>query len=79
MKELLNLIKTTFAKVPYPGDSNLRNNYEGDEPFLLEEQFSGKEDWRTLPTKLIDQAPNGFASGCVSSPERLFDSTSWQT
>ena len=62
MKELLNLIQTTFANVPYPGDSNLRNSDEGDEPFLLEEEFSGKDDWKTLPTKFIDQAPDGFAS-----------------
>ena len=62
MSDLKKQIKNSFADVPYPGDTNLRNSSEGDEPFLLEEQFAGQEDWSALPADFIDQAPGGFAS-----------------
>ena len=62
MKELKNLIQSSFSKVAYPGNSNLRNSNEGVEPFLLEQEFKGKEDWTILSPEFIDQAPDGFAS-----------------
>lgn len=62
MDELQKQIQTSFAKVEYPGDSNLRNSNEGEEPFLLEKEFTGKDDWRTLSPDFVDQAPDGFAS-----------------
>ena len=37
MDELQKLIRTAFGKVMYPGDSNLRNSRESNEPFLLEQ------------------------------------------
>jgi hypothetical protein len=55
-------IHRAFAEVPYPGDSNLRGSSEGDEPFLLEQEFQGKHDWTALSPDFIDQAPDGFAS-----------------
>ncbi|MFC1997766.1 DUF6714 family protein [Chloroflexota bacterium] len=60
--ELRKLIEHTFAEVPYPGDNNLRNSNEGVEPFLLEEEFKGKDDWKSLSPNFIDQAPDGFSS-----------------
>lgn len=62
MDELIEQIHLAFAKVEYPGDTNLRNSNEGEEPFLLEKEFQGKDDWRALSAKFIDQAPDGFAS-----------------
>lgn len=51
-----------FAHVEYPGDWCLRGSNEGDEPYLLEQEFKGKTDWRTLDPSFIDQAPGGFGS-----------------
>ena len=61
-QDVNTLIYSAFAEVPYPGDSNLRNSSEGQEPFLLEQEFQGKHDWRTLSVDFIDQAPDGFAT-----------------
>ena len=62
LQNVKNLIHRAFAEVPYPGDANLRNSSEGQEPFLLEQEFQGKDDWRTLSAEFIDQSPDGFAS-----------------
>lgn len=61
-KALVQQIQSAFAGVEYPGDSNLRNSNEGDEPYLLEKEFKGKDDWRALPVEFIDLAPDGFAT-----------------
>lgn len=55
-------ITSAFATVEYPGDSHLRGSNQGEEPFLLEEEFKGKTDWRTLDPTFLDHAPGGFAS-----------------
>ena len=62
LQALKQLIHSAFAEVPYPGDSNLRNSSEGQEPFLLEQEFQGKDDWRTLSPDFIDQSPDGFST-----------------
>lgn len=59
---LVQLIASAFASVPYPGDANLRNSGEGDEPFLVEDRFKGKTDWRSLDPEFLDQAPSGFGT-----------------
>jgi hypothetical protein len=55
-------IREAFAGAVYPGDGNLRGSSQGDEPFLLEAEFSGKTDWRTLDAAFIDRAPDGFGT-----------------
>ena len=55
-------IREAFLHCPYPGDSRLRESYEGEEPNLLEAEFKGKTDWRELDAKFVDQAPDGYAS-----------------
>jgi len=55
-------IASAFAAVEYPGDWCLRGSNEGDEPFLLEKEFKGKTDWRTLDPAFLDRAPDGYAS-----------------
>jgi hypothetical protein len=62
LAQLKTQILDAFAEVEYPGDWCLRGSNEGDEPFLLEQEFKGKIDWRTLDSSFIDQAPNGFGS-----------------
>jgi len=55
-------ITSAFATVEYPGDESLIGSNQGDEPFLLEEEFKGKTDWQALNPTFLDQAPGGFAS-----------------
>jgi hypothetical protein len=62
MEDLRKLIHAAFASVEYPGDDKLRGSNEGEEPFLLEEEFAGMNDWKSLSAEFIDQAPDGFSS-----------------
>lgn len=61
-RSLRDQILNAFRDAPYPGDENLRGSDEGDEPYLLEEEFKGRTDWRLLDARFIDQAPNGFGT-----------------
>lgn len=61
-KAIVDQIAAAFAAVPYPGDDRLRNSSEGEEPFLLQQDFKGKSDWRALDPGFLDQALEGFAS-----------------
>ena len=56
------LIRTAFTTALYPGDDQLRGSDQGDEPFLLESEFRGKSDWRSIDAEFLDQAPDGFGS-----------------
>ncbi len=62
IEELKRTIRSAFSTVEYPGDTNLRDSNEGEEPFLVEEAFRGKRDWAALEPGFIDLAPDGFAS-----------------
>src|SRR2546430_7340434 len=62
VKHLVASIREAFSSVEYPGDWRLRGSGEGTEPFLLEKEFRGKDDWRKLDAKFIDSAPDGFAT-----------------
>ena len=55
-------IEDAFSGGVYPGDWCLINGREGTEPALLEEEFKGKTDWRTLDPTFIDRAPDGFGT-----------------
>ncbi len=46
----------------YPGDWCLRDSNEGTEPFLLEEDFKGKDNRSEIDPAFLDQAPDGFSS-----------------
>ena len=61
-RSLRDQILNAFRDATYPGDENLRGSDQGDEPYLLEEEFKGRTDWRLLDTRFIDQAPNGFGT-----------------
>ena len=55
-------IRAAFADTPAPDPSSLRNSNEGDEPYLLEDEFRDKRDWAALDAVFLDQSPDGFAS-----------------
>jgi Family of unknown function (DUF6714) len=65
-------IRNAFAAVEYPGDWCLINSREGTEPFLLEQEFKGKDDWRTLDPSFIDQAPDGFGTALSFFSDEAF-------
>jgi hypothetical protein len=55
-------VTVAFSTTEYPGDFNLKNSSEGNEPFLLEDEFKGKRDWRLLDPRFLDQAPDGYGT-----------------
>ena len=69
---VINQIASAFAAVEYPGDWCLRASSEGDEPYLVEQAFTGKSDWRSLEATFIDGAPDGFASALSFFSDEAF-------
>jgi len=65
-------IRHAFANVQFPGDWCLRGSDEGEEPFLLEQEFKGKTDWQSLEPALIDRAPGGFGSALSFFSDEAF-------
>jgi uncharacterized protein DUF6714 len=65
-------IHRAFAAVAFPGDWCLINSREGNEPFLLEQEFKGKADWRSLDASFIDRAPDGFGSALSFFSDEAF-------
>jgi hypothetical protein len=50
----------------------LRGSNEGDEPFLVENEFKGKTDWKTIDSEFLNQAPNGFGSALSLFSDEAF-------
>ena len=65
-------ILKAFAAVECPGDWCLINSREGSEPLLLEQEFQGKDDWRSLDASFIDQAPDGFGTALSFFSDEAF-------
>lgn len=65
-------IHAAFADVAFPGDWCLINSREGTEPALLEPEFKGRDDWRTLEAGFIDQAPDGFGTALSFFSDEAF-------
>jgi len=65
-------IREAFATVQYPGDWCLRGSNEGDEPYLVEQEFRGKTDWQSLEPKFIDRAHGGEASALSFFSDETF-------
>ena len=72
IETLKTLIRKAFAEVEYPGDWCLRGSNEGNEPYLLEQDFAGKCDWRTLDPAFLDRAPGGYASALSFFSDEAF-------
>jgi hypothetical protein len=69
-EEVKTAIRQAFASVEYPGDWCLRGSNDGDEPYLLAEEFKCKTDWQSLDAGFIDQAPAGYGTAlCFFSDE----------
>ena len=66
------MICDAFRDVAYPGDWCLRGSNEGDEPYLLENEFRGKANWQALDPVFLDQAPNGFSSALSFFSDEAF-------
>ena len=60
--DLKDRIRSAFAAAAYPGDDDLKGGNEGVEPFKLEEEFKGLDDWRSLDAPFLDSAPDGYAT-----------------
>lgn len=71
-ERIIEQITSAFAGIEYPGDWCLRGSNEGDEPYLVEEEFRGKTDWRLLDANFLDQAPNGFGSALSFLSDEAF-------
>ena len=65
-------IREAFSRNEYPGDWCLKGSTEGDEPYLVEEEFKGKTDWTILDPEFLDQAPDGFASALSFFSDEAF-------
>jgi hypothetical protein len=73
MKErVIEQIAVAFGKVEFPGDWCLRDSDEGNESFLLEQEFKGKNDWRILEPKFLDQAPAGYSTALSFFSDEAF-------
>jgi hypothetical protein len=66
------MIRAAFAGVEYPGDWCLRGSNEGNEPYLLEQEFKGKSDWMPLDPAFLDRAPDGYASALSFFSDEAF-------
>ncbi len=69
---LKQMIRGAFCDVVYPGDGCLKGSCEGDEPYLLENEFKGKTDWTILDSAFLDQAPDGYASALSFFSDEAF-------
>jgi hypothetical protein len=71
-EETKQLVREAFANVRYPGDWCLRGSSEGDEPFLVEEEFKGKDQWQLLEPVFLDQAPAQLGSALSFFSDEAF-------
>jgi hypothetical protein len=65
-------IHAAFVAAEYPGDWCLRGSNEGDEPYLVEQEFRGKTDCRTLDPAFLDRAPGGLGSALSFFSDEAF-------
>ncbi len=71
-EQIVAQITSAFSSVEYPGDWCLRGSNEGEEPYLLEQEFKGKTDWRTIDPAFLDQAPDGYGSALSFFSDEAF-------
>lgn len=70
--DLIARIHAAFADVEPPPHWCIVESREGSEPGLVERAFAGKTDWRTLPAKFIDGAPDGYGSALSFFSDEAF-------
>jgi hypothetical protein len=69
---LKQIICEAFCDVEYPGDGYLKGSNEGEEPYLLKDEFQGKTNWQILDAAFLDQAPDGYASALSFFSDEAF-------
>ena len=69
---IIKMIENAFKGIEYPGDWCLRGSNEGEEPYLLEKEFKGKDNWTMLDPKFLEQAPDGFGSALSFFSDEAF-------
>jgi hypothetical protein len=72
LESLKAKIRAAFDGVQFPGDWCLAASREGDEPYRVEREFKGKDDWRTLDAAFLDLAPDGLASAMSFFSDEAF-------
>ena len=81
--ELKERIRRGFDSTPPPAPSAIKDSSEGDEPYLLEDEFREVPDWRGLDPSFLDRSPGGFGTAlCFFSPEAFryyLPGTCWPT
>lgn len=65
-------VRQAFSQVEFPGEWCLRGSNEGDEPYLMEEEFKGKSDWQAIDATFLDQAPAGLSSALSFFSDEAF-------
>ncbi len=71
-KDLEQQIVDAFADVPAPPARCLSNSREGEEPWLLEQEFRDKTEWRSLDPAFLDQAPDGYGTALSFFSDEAF-------
>ncbi len=69
---LKQIIRGAFGDVAYPGDGCLKGSCEGEEPYLLENEFKGRTDWQSLDASFLDRAPDGYGSALSFFSDEAF-------
>ena len=70
--EIRSLVYSAFENVDPPPSWCLVKSFEGDEPSLLEQEFSNKREWKSLDAKFLNQASNGYSSALSFFSDEAF-------
>ena len=68
----IEFIASAFSSVRYPGDANLIDSREGDEPLRVEAEFRGRDEWNLLSKSFLDQSPSGLGSALTYFSDEAF-------
>jgi hypothetical protein len=60
-EEVIARIQAAFGANSYPGDGFLQGSFQGCEPAEEAGAFMGKNDWRALDSKMLDQHYNALS------------------
>lgn len=55
-------VREAFEATPPPDAEDLRGSNEGEEPYLLEDEFSEVPPWPSLEAEFLDEAPAGYGT-----------------
>lgn len=61
-RALAEQIRRAFSEVPPPSPDDLVNTHDGEEPYLLEDEFHHVPAWTELEAELLDESPAGYGT-----------------